>query len=124
MVERYKHGDPMPESLLVRRTFIVVASLSLVTVAVLLGTYKLKESMKPQATAATASALVPLLPSPTAKVALAETEAEQDPALRSHWKAIERCFGEGRVPVMGYNYGVICLHKSNVAWTQYDKLPF
>lgn len=49
---------------------------------------------------------------------------EDDPALRAHWDAINRCKHEGNVPVMGYNYSVICLNKATVAWAQVDSIPF
>jgi len=49
---------------------------------------------------------------------------DDDPALRNHWDAINRCKHEGNVPVMGYNYAVVCLHKPVVAWTQVDSIPF
>jgi len=65
------------------------------------------------------------VPPPVATVKKLPKEViDDDPALRNHWDAINRCKHEGNVPVMGYNYAVVCLHKPVVAWTQVDSIPF
>ncbi len=47
--------------------------------------------------------------------AMAEEKAENE-ALRQHWEALARCRREGKQPVMGFSYDVVCLHPDSVAW--------
>jgi hypothetical protein len=48
----------------------------------------------------------------------------EEAALAEHRTAIDKCRKEHRIPVMGFNYDVVCLEAQDVAWTHHsEKAP-
>ena len=52
-----------------------------------------------------------------------EQERQENDEANRHLQAIRECHKEGNIPVLGYNYAVVCLERPHVVWTHSSEDP-
>lgn len=52
-----------------------------------------------------------------------EQERKENDEATRHLQAIRECHKEGNVPVLGYNYSVVCIARPHIAWAHTTEEP-